>query len=225
MFEVAHGELEAVKTEGLARAALELLVAELSRVEAHAAERRLAATAAIDALDDGGLGGADVTRVKAKKSAKGSKKAAKTAAALRRMPKTRAKLARGEINEEHADAAADAADRVSPEAADELADRAATRPADLFAEGEPIVGECARARRGEGAARGSSAGGPRGHDMDRRRRHVVPVRQVRSRLGPGAPQGAQPRNRPIVASRRRPRRSPRRRAHARAAASRRARRR
>lgn len=133
MFEQAHTELGEVTIDGVARAALENLVAELSRLESHAAERRLAATAAIDALDDGGLDGAGVTRVKARKSAKSAKKAAKTAAALEKMPKTRAKLAQGEINEEHADAAADAADRVSPEEADGLAEQAATRPADLFA--------------------------------------------------------------------------------------------
>jgi hypothetical protein len=133
VFELTHAELGEVATDGLVRAALETLVAELSRVEAHAAERRLAATAAIDALADGGLDGAGVTRVKARTSAKVAKKAAKTAAALEKMPRTRAKLARGEINEEHADAAADAAARVSPEAADGLAEQAATRPADLFA--------------------------------------------------------------------------------------------
>ena len=133
MFEMVHAELAEVTTDHLTRDALETLVAELAKVEAHAAERRLAATAAIDALDDGGLGGAEVNRVKGRKSSKRAKKAAKTAAALTQMPKTREKLAQGEINEEHAEAAADAADRVSPEAADDLADVAATRPADLFA--------------------------------------------------------------------------------------------
>ena len=48
--------------------------------------------------------GGDVTRVKAKKSARESKKTAK---GLKKMPKTRAALARGDINEEHADAAAE----------------------------------------------------------------------------------------------------------------------
>ncbi len=133
MFELAHAQLAEVTTDLLTRDALETLVVELSRVEAHAAERRLAATAAIDSLDDGGLGGAEVNRVKGRKSSKRAKKAAKTAAALARMPRTREKLAQGKITEEHADASADAAARVSPEEADGLADVAASRPADLFA--------------------------------------------------------------------------------------------
>jgi hypothetical protein len=133
MFTAVHTILAEATTTDLTRPALETLLGELARVEAHAAERRLAVTAAIDALDDGGIGGADVNRVKARRSAKRSKQAARTATALQRMPKTRAALARGEINEEHADAAADAAERVSPEAADSLVDDAASRPADLFA--------------------------------------------------------------------------------------------
>ena len=135
MFTAVHTILAGVTTTDLARPALESLLGELARVEAHAAERRLAVTAAIDGLDDGGIGGADVTRVKARRSAKSARKAARTAHALQKMPQTRAALARGEINEEHADAAADAADRVSPEAADSLVDGATSRPADLFAKG------------------------------------------------------------------------------------------
>ena len=133
MFEIVHTALAAVSAQDQPRRALEELVGELSRVEAHAVERRLAMTAAIDALADGGLKGEDVTRVKARKSARRSKKAAKTATALTKMPKTRAALAKGEINEEHAEAAAEAAERVSPEEADELVEDAASRPADLFA--------------------------------------------------------------------------------------------
>jgi len=135
MFTAVHIELAEVATTGVSRERLETLVAELTKVESHAAERRLAATAAIDALADGGLDGADVIRVKARRSAKSAKKAARTAAALEKMPKMRASLALGEITEEHADAAADAATRVSPEEADELVDDAASRPADLFAKG------------------------------------------------------------------------------------------
>jgi hypothetical protein len=152
MFTAVHTILAEATTTDLTRPALETLLGELARVEAHAAERRLAVTAAIDALDDGGIGGADVNRVKARRSAKRSKQAARTATALQRMPKTRAALARGEINEEHADAAADAAERVSPEAADSLVDDAASRPADLFAKSARSWSS-AREREDEKAAR------------------------------------------------------------------------
>ncbi|MEQ8841704.1 MAG: DUF222 domain-containing protein [Acidimicrobiales bacterium] len=132
MFTAIHTILTGVTTQDRTRQELESLVGELARVEAHAVERRLAVTAAIDALDDGGIGGADVTRAKARRSTRDAKKAAKTAQALNQMPKTRAALARGAITEAHADAAADAAERVSPAEADALADDAAGRPADLF---------------------------------------------------------------------------------------------
>ena len=81
MFTAVHTILAGVTTTDLARPALESLLGELAKVEAHAAERRLAVTAAIDGLDDGGIGGADVTRVKARRSAKSARKAAKTARA------------------------------------------------------------------------------------------------------------------------------------------------
>ncbi len=113
---------------------LESAIEQLSRVESHAVERRLAFTAAIDDLGDGGLDAETVTRSRTKRSKQASKKAAKTAKALKKMPKTKAALANGEITEEHADAAADAAERVSPEEADEaLAADAARQPADRFA--------------------------------------------------------------------------------------------
>lgn len=133
MFEAIHEQLNTVQSAG-DRATLERTIGELSRVESHAAERRLALTAAIDALDDGGIDGETATRVKTKRSSRASKKAAATATALARMPRTRAALARGEITEEHADVAATAAERVSPEQADlDLADDAARQPADMFA--------------------------------------------------------------------------------------------
>jgi hypothetical protein len=132
MFTVMHTILTEVTTQDRTRQELETLVGELAKVEAHAIERRLAATTAIDALDDGGTDGADVTRAKARRSSRDAKKAAKTANALDQMPRTRAALARGEITEAHADAAAEAAERVSPAEADSLADDAANQPADLF---------------------------------------------------------------------------------------------
>ena len=134
MFEAIHERLTAITTTGKGRAQLEIEIGELSRVESHATERRLALTAAIDGLDDGGIDGANVNRVKARRSKKSARKAAKTASQLKHMPKTRSALARGAITEEHADAAADAADLTSPEEADaELSGDATRQPADMFA--------------------------------------------------------------------------------------------
>ncbi len=133
MFTSIHTLLTGVITQDRTRQDLESLVGELAKVESHAVERRLAATAAIDALDDGGIDGVDVTRARARRSTRDAKKAAQTAKALDEMPETRAALARGEITEAHADAAADAAERVSPTEADALVGDAASRPADLFA--------------------------------------------------------------------------------------------
>ncbi|MDW3219304.1 MAG: DUF222 domain-containing protein [Acidimicrobiales bacterium] len=132
MFTAIHATLAGVTATNKTRNDLESLIAALARVESHAAERRLAMLAAIDDLDDGGLSGEDTDRVKARRSKKKAKRNARTASKLKDMPKTRTALANGEITTEHADAAADAAERVSPEEADELADDAASRPADLF---------------------------------------------------------------------------------------------
>jgi Domain of unknown function (DUF222) len=134
MFETIHEQLTAVASDGKHRDQLEIEIGELSRVESHAAERRLALTAAIDELGDGGIDGANVTRVKARRSKKSAAKAARTAAQLKQMPRTRAALAAGRITEEHADAAADAADSTSAAEADnELAEDATRQPADMFA--------------------------------------------------------------------------------------------
>ncbi len=134
MFTAVHRALEAVTARGKPRAELEAGIAALAKVEAHAVERRLALTAAIDNLSDGGIDGAGVTRSRARRSKKAAKKAAQTAEQLGKMPETRAALARGEINEEHADAAAAAAARTSPAEADiALAAKAKALPADMFA--------------------------------------------------------------------------------------------
>ncbi|NIS28979.1 MAG: hypothetical protein GWN79_01695, partial [Actinobacteria bacterium] len=121
-------------SEGKGRRELERDIGELHRVETHAAERRLALTAALEQLDDGGVDGAGVTRARTKMSSRAARRAARTASQLARMPGTAAALAEGRITVEHAEAAADAAERTSPEAVDaELVDDAAALPADRFA--------------------------------------------------------------------------------------------
>jgi hypothetical protein len=157
MFENAREDLSNVVISGLSRSGLEYLVKELSSLESSIAARRLATMAAIDALNDGGLDSSSVARTKAKASARKAKQSAKTAKKLASMPKTRKKLADGDISEEHADAAADAAEVVDDagKADEALSGDADRQPADMFAkkarewaeknrpEGE---GESARAR-------------------------------------------------------------------------------
>ena len=134
MFESAHTELSGLDPSGMARSELESGFRELSRLESRVVERRLAYTAAIDELDDGGVDGQGMNRSAGRRSKRTAEKAAKTAAKLKHMPRIRQALAAGQINEEHADTAAAAAERTSPEEVDEeLIGPATTRPADLFA--------------------------------------------------------------------------------------------
>lgn len=133
MFSTVHTALAEVTPTGKSRAELEALMRGLRAVESHAVERRLALLAAIEDLEDGGLSAEDVDRVEGRRSKKRARREARTARKLKDMPRTRRALARGDITPEHADAAADAAERVSPDEADHLADDAASRPADLFA--------------------------------------------------------------------------------------------
>jgi hypothetical protein len=135
MFESARSELGLVVTAGLSRSGLEFLVKECSSLESAFAARRLDAMAAIDSLNDGGLDSSGVARTRAKVSARKAKQSAKTAKTLAAMPKTRKKLADGDISEEHADAAADAAEKVDDagKADEALSGDADKFPADMFA--------------------------------------------------------------------------------------------
>ena len=134
MFESAHEELRSLEPVGLSRAELESGFRALSRLESRVVERRLAYTAAIDDLDDGGLDGEGLTRSAGRRSKRAARTASRTASKLKKMPRIRDALATGRITEEHAVAAAGAAERTSPEEVDEeLSGSAAERPADLFA--------------------------------------------------------------------------------------------
>ncbi len=135
MFETARTELGLVVTEGLSRSGLEFLVEELSSLESVVVARKLAVMASIDGLGDGGVDSSTVARTRGKSSVRKAKRSAKTAKKLSSMPKTKQKLADGDISEEHADAAADAAEAVGDagKADYALADDAEKSPADLFA--------------------------------------------------------------------------------------------
>ncbi|GJM38697.1 MAG: hypothetical protein DHS20C19_20640 [Acidimicrobiales bacterium] len=119
---------------GKTRTELERALEGCGRLAAYAAAKKLACLAAIEALGDDGVKPADANRTKTRASSKKSKRAARTAKQLPSMPTIQQALADGEISEEHADAAADAAARVSPEEADaELTKLALLLPADRFA--------------------------------------------------------------------------------------------
>ncbi len=116
------------------RPELEGAVGAFAALRSFAAAGELACLAAIDALDDNGVPADAIARVKTKCSSVAAKRAASTAMRLAEMPATSSALRRGEITVEHANAAADAAERVSPEEADaQLGPDAGKRPADLFA--------------------------------------------------------------------------------------------
>ena len=132
MFTAAHTELEEL-VPAADRSGLCDQIAGLAALEAHLAERRLAVTAAIDALDDNGLSAADVNRSVGRCSARRAHRLADTAAAFATMPAATAALRTGAITFEHADALARAADDIDPGAVDEeLVTTAAVAPADLF---------------------------------------------------------------------------------------------
>lgn len=133
MYEAVHRILEQVDPVGSGRDRLALEIEELTRIERHAAERRLACIAELAEIDDGGVEPADAVRARTKCSRRSAEQATKTAAQLAKMPELRGALERGEISEAHADAAADAAARTSPEEVDaQLVGAAKARPADLF---------------------------------------------------------------------------------------------
>ena len=126
--------IQTVDVDTLTRSQLEAVMVELMTIEVAAKERRLSAMAALDSLGDGGSSSDTIARSKGKASAKQAKRDRKTAVQLESMPKTREKLANGEITAEHADAAADAAERTGdPAAADDELSEHAVVPADLFA--------------------------------------------------------------------------------------------
>ncbi len=133
-FACIHRLLDEMTDTGLGRDELEARISELLKIEAHVTERRLAFTAAIDGLGDGGLTAAEVARSRSHLSKRAATRASKTAEKLTEMPRLREALANGEITAAHADAAADAATSVSPAQVDEaLVDAAKAMAGDVFA--------------------------------------------------------------------------------------------
>jgi hypothetical protein len=133
MFSPTHALLDELTLGDKSRPELRCLLGDLHRLEAHAAERRLAVMAELNALDDGGLDAASEARTVIHRSARGAKRDAATAGALAKLPAAADALASGQITVEHAERLADAVHETSPEEATELVTMAEQIPADLFA--------------------------------------------------------------------------------------------
>jgi len=134
MLEPAHEALATIDPIGRTRSELCDQIQALARLESHLAERRLAVTAAIDALDDDGVDGVGVNRSVGRCSGRRARQLVDTATVLTEMPALREALADGLLTVEHADAAARAAVDVDLLRADtDLTPLATQLPADLFA--------------------------------------------------------------------------------------------
>lgn len=133
MFATVHTQLHGLTLGDKSRGELRQLLDDLHRLESHAAERRMAVLAELDALDDGGLDAASEARTVTHRSARRAARDADTASALSRLPAAADALAAGRITIEHAEKLADAVQETSAEEVDELIDVAEQVPADLFA--------------------------------------------------------------------------------------------
>lgn len=133
MFAPTHRLLDRLTLGDKSRVELRQLLGDLHRLEAHAAERRMAILAELDSLDDGGLDAASEARTVTHRSARLAKRDAAMAGALAQLPAAADALAAGQITVEHVEKLADAVRETSPEEASELVGVAEAIPADLFA--------------------------------------------------------------------------------------------
>jgi hypothetical protein len=118
----------------LTRGQLNDRFAEVRRLKGAVAAYEARLVRAVDGLGDRGLDGKGVLRTQGKTSDRAAARTAKTASMLQELPEVEAALEEGRITSEHADAVADAAEKVSPEAAQaELLDVGEVPPADVFA--------------------------------------------------------------------------------------------
>ena len=132
MFTAVHDELDGVDLRACSRPELRRLLAEYHRVETHAAQRRLAVMAAIDALGDDGLPAAAESRSATHRSSRSSDRDAETAQALAAVPGAADSLASGSITVEHAERLGALAQETSAAQVAELLPLAEQIPADLF---------------------------------------------------------------------------------------------
>ena len=132
IFEAVHEQLKAEDLRACSRPELRRLLAAYHRVETHAAERRLAVMAALEALDDDGLSAAAEARATTHRSSRMAERDAETASALAQLPGAAESLAAGQITVEHAERFATLVDETSADEAAELVALAEQTPADLF---------------------------------------------------------------------------------------------
>ncbi|MEO0491819.1 MAG: hypothetical protein AAF081_00235 [Actinomycetota bacterium] len=132
MLTAVHDELDGIDLRACSRPELRQLLAEYHRVETHAAQRRLAVMAAIDALGDDGMPAATEARVTTHRSSRSSDRDAETASVLAAVPGAADSLAAGAITVEHAERLGVLVQETSAEQVAELIPLAEQTPADLF---------------------------------------------------------------------------------------------
>ena len=160
MFDELKQQLREDPVDSLTRRQLDDRFAEVRRLRGSVAAYEARLVCAVDGLNDQGLDGQGTLRAKGKSSAKAAARAATTARKLKELPKVAAALEEGRITAEHADAVADAAEKVSPEEAEaELLGDEEVPPADVFAK-----------RSREWAAKQSNDDGTEQHARQRRDR-------------------------------------------------------
>ncbi len=134
MFAELRQHLREDQVDLLTRGQLNDRFAEVRRLKGAVAAYEARLVRAVDGLGDRGLDGKGVLRAQGKTSDRAAARTAKTASMLEELPEVEAALEEGRITSEHADAVADAAEKVSPEAAQtELLDTDEVPPADVFA--------------------------------------------------------------------------------------------
>ena len=133
MFDELTKHLREDPVDSLTRGQLNDRFARIRRLKGAVAVYEARLIRAIDGLDDRGLDGKGTLRAQGKISDKAAARAAATAKLLPELPKVEAALEEGRITPEHADALADAAQKVSPaQAEDELLGDDEVPPADIF---------------------------------------------------------------------------------------------
>lgn len=134
MFAELKQHLREDPVDFLTRVQLNDRFAEVRRLKGAVAAYEARLVRAVDGLGDRGLDGKGMLRAQGKTSDRAAARTAKTASMLEELPEVEAALEAGRITSEHADAMADAAEKVSPEAAQaELLDTDEVPPADVFA--------------------------------------------------------------------------------------------
>lgn len=166
MFDELKQHLREDPVDLLTRGQLNDRVVEVRRLKGAIAVYEARLVRAVDGLGDRGLDGKGVLRAQGRSSDRAAARAAKTASMLDELPEVEAALEDGRITAEHADAVADAAEKVSPEEAQ--AELLGTE-LDGNGDGVPPADVFAKRARDWAAKRAKDDGGDR-HQRQRRNR-------------------------------------------------------